>query len=137
MAGITAALLLSREWPDSVRRPLAIVGLLLAALGIGLAIWAFRSLGPSFTPYTTPPERAVRVESGPYRLVRHPMYGGVLLFFVGLSLAFSITALCVTLALALLWRGKSAVEEGELLARFPDYGSYRARTPHRFFPWLY
>jgi protein-S-isoprenylcysteine O-methyltransferase Ste14 len=137
MAGITIALLLPQPWPDPVQRPLMIVGAVLVLAGLGLAVSAFRSLGRSFTAYTTPPSVASRVESGPYRFVRHPMYGGGLLFFAGVSLAFSITAFCLTALLAVLWRGKSGAEERNLVARFPDYRSYRTRTTRRFFPWLY
>jgi protein-S-isoprenylcysteine O-methyltransferase len=137
MAGITAALLLPPEWPESVRLPLRIVGIILVLAGLGLAVWAYRSLGRAFTPFTHPPSGAERVEVGPYRLVRHPMYGGGILLFVGLSLAFSITALALTAALAALWRAKSAVEERVLVQRFPEYEAYRGRIPRRFLPGIY
>jgi protein-S-isoprenylcysteine O-methyltransferase Ste14 len=137
MAGITVAWLLPPEWPDSVRRPLNVLGIVLALVGVGLAVWAYRSLGRSFTTYTTPPAGGERVEAGPYRLARHPMYGGGILLFAGISLAFSITALVLTIGLAVLWRAKSAVEERELVARFPGYDAYRLRTPHRFLPFVY
>jgi len=137
MAGITAALFLPPDWPEDVRVPLAIVGLLLMLAGLGLVVWAYRSLGRAFSPFTHPPPEAERVESGPYRLARHPMYGGGILFFAGLSLLFSVTALVVTAALALLWRGKSAAEERVLGQRFPEYDAYRRRTRRRFVPGLY
>jgi protein-S-isoprenylcysteine O-methyltransferase Ste14 len=137
MAAVTGALFLPPNWPDVVRLPLLIVGGVLVVVGALLAAWARRSLGRSFTAYTRPPSNAARAEKGPYRLVRHPMYGGVLIFFAGLSLAFSVSALCLTVLLGVLWRGKSAVEERNLLDRFPDYAAYRARTERRFFPWVY
>jgi len=137
MAGITAAFLLPPDWPDSVRRPLQVVGILLVAVGLALAVWAYRSLGRAFTPFTRPPASATRVEGGPYRLARHPMYGGGILLFAGLSLIFSIPALALTAALAILWRAKSAAEERVLLQRFPDYEAYRRRTPRRFVPGIY
>jgi protein-S-isoprenylcysteine O-methyltransferase Ste14 len=137
MGAVVIALRFPHGWPSSVPEPLRVVGLLLAVLGLTFAVWGFRSLGQSFTAYTTPPQAASRVESGPYRLVRHPMYGGGLIFFAGLSLAFTVTALVPTLLLGLLWRGKSAVEERNLVALFPEYASYRARTVHRFLPWIY
>ena len=137
MAGIAVAWLLPSEWPDSVQRPFNVLGIVLALVGVGLGVWAHRSLGGSFTTYTTPPPGGERVEAGPYRLVRHPLYGGGILLFAGISLAFSITALVLTAALAVLWRAKSAVEERELVARFPDYTAYRASTPRRFFPFVY
>jgi protein-S-isoprenylcysteine O-methyltransferase Ste14 len=137
MAGITAALLLPPDWPEDVRVPFAIVGLLFVLAGVGLVVWAYRSLGRAFSPFTHPPPEAERVEAGPYRLARHPMYGGGILFFAGLSLAFGITALVLTAALALLWRGKSAAEERVLVRRFPDYDAYRRRTRRRFLPGIY
>ncbi len=129
MAGIAAAWLLPPDWPDSVRTPLKVVGLVLVALGLALALWAHGALGRAFTAFTRPPADAERTESGPYRLVRHPMYGGGILLFAGLSLVFGATALVLTVALALLWRAKSAAEERVLVVRFPEYD--------RFFPWVY
>jgi protein-S-isoprenylcysteine O-methyltransferase Ste14 len=137
MAGITAACLFPPDWPDSVRQPLKVVGIVLVVVGLALATWAYRSLGPAFTPLTEPPASATRVEAGPYRLARHPMYGGGILAFAGLSLVFSIPALAVTAALAILWRAKSAAEERVLLQRFPEYGAYRRRTRRRFLPGIY
>jgi protein-S-isoprenylcysteine O-methyltransferase Ste14 len=137
MAGITAALFLPPDWPEDVRIPLTVAGLLLLLMGLGLVVWAHRSLGPAFTPLTHPPREAERVEGGPYRLARHPMYGGGILVFTGLSLGFSISALLLTAALAVLWRGKSAAEERVLTERFPEYASYRRRTRRRFLPGIY
>jgi protein-S-isoprenylcysteine O-methyltransferase Ste14 len=136
MAGIAAAWLLPPEWPDSVRLPLRVIGILLVVIGIGLVWWAHGALGRAFTPFTRPPSGAARVEAGPYRLVRHPMYGGGILLFAGVSLEFSVSALALTVALAVLWRGKSAVEERLLMERFPEYEDYRKRTPRRFLPGL-
>jgi protein-S-isoprenylcysteine O-methyltransferase Ste14 len=137
MAGIAAAWLLPPEWPESVRLPLYVVGILLVATGIGLVVWAHGALGRSFTTFTRPPRAGTRVEGGPYRLARHPMYGGGILLFAGFSLLFSATALALTAALAVLWWGKSAAEERMLVARFPEYEAYRSRTPRRFWPGLF
>ena len=137
MAGIVAGWFLPPPWPGGLHPALSVAGGVLAGAGIGFAGWAYRSLGSSFTAYTRPPDTAVRVESGPYRLVRHPMYGGMILFFAGVSLAFSITSLALTAALAALWRAKSAAEERILVERFPEYARYRRRATHRFWPYLY
>lgn len=136
-AAIAAASIVGPRWPDAVAVPLAIIGGTLAGLGLGFAGWAYRSLGSAFTPYPRPASNAPRVEIGPYRFVRHPMYGGILVFLGGVSLAFSFTALAFTAALAVLWRAKSAAEERFLIERFPDYAMYRRRTRHRFLPYVY
>jgi protein-S-isoprenylcysteine O-methyltransferase Ste14 len=137
MAGIAAAWLLPPEWPDLVRLPLGVVGIVLVAIGLGLVLWAHGALGPAFSPFTRPPRGAARVEAGPYRFARHPMYGGGILLFAGISLASSVAALVLTAALAVLWRGKSAVEERLLVARFPEYEAYRDRTRRRFLPGIF
>src|SRR2546421_13105789 len=76
MAGITAALFLPPDWPETVRRPLRIVGILLVLVGAGVVVWAYRSLGRSFTAFTRPPLSAGLVEAGPYRLRRPSLYSG-------------------------------------------------------------
>jgi len=136
-AAIAATAIVGPRWPGVAQVPLSIAGGVLTGAGLGLAAWAYRSLGPAFTPYPRPERDARRVEGGPYRLVRHPMYGGLLLLFEGVSLAFSYTSLVPALALGALWWRKSLTEERFLSERFPDYPDYRRRTPRRFFPYLY
>jgi protein-S-isoprenylcysteine O-methyltransferase Ste14 len=112
------------------------LGIALAGVGLGLFGWAYRTLGRSFTPFPVPRAGAVLVESGPFRLVRHPTYGGGLLLFGGISLALGPLGLLGTAALALLWWRKSELEERVLAGRFDGYGAYRRRVRRRFVPWL-
>jgi protein-S-isoprenylcysteine O-methyltransferase Ste14 len=137
IAGIAVGCLRPQRWPDELRLPLSVVGGISAGFGLGFAVWAYRSLGSSFTVFTRPPVGGRRVDTGPYRLVRHPIYGGGLLLLAGISLVYSVTSLALTAGLAALWRAKSAAEERFLLERFPDYAAYRERTPRRFWPYLY
>lgn len=112
------------------------IGIALALLGLALTWWAYRTLGRSFTPFPVPRADAELVDSGPFRLVRHPTYGGALLIFGGISLAHGLLGLVGTAALALVWWRKSEFEERVLAARFAGYGEYRARVPRRFLPWI-
>jgi len=100
-------------------------------------VYAARSLGPSLTPYPRPNDVGSLVERGPYRVVRHPVYLGGVLFFAGFSLALSPLALVGTAALGLLWGLKASVEEGFLRARYPEYVRYCERTRFRLFPLVY
>jgi protein-S-isoprenylcysteine O-methyltransferase Ste14 len=68
------------------------------------------------------------VQTGPYRLLRHPIYFGGVLFFAGLSLVFSIYGLALTAVLAVFWIAKARLEERLLSERFPQYAEYRRRT---------
>jgi protein-S-isoprenylcysteine O-methyltransferase Ste14 len=112
------------------------IGLALAALGIVLFGSAYHAMGRSFTPFPRPLPRGELVQSGPFRLVRHPIYGGLLLLLTGISLAIGIAGLAGTLVLAVLWWRKTIVEERLLSERFPGYPAYRERVRHRFLPWL-
>jgi hypothetical protein len=76
-------------------------------------------------------------ESGIFRLVGHPVYGGAILIGLGWSLADAPLGPIPTALLALLFDLKARREEAWLIERFPAYAAYRAGTPRRFVPWLY
>ncbi len=104
MAAATATWLIPPRTPE---RPAA---LLLSASGLALAVWGYRALGPAFTPFPEP--RGPRVESGPYRWLKHPMYVGGTAVFAGGSLAFdTLLGLGLTAVLALVWWRKAKLEE--------------------------
>ena len=104
------------------------LGVVPAALGFLLVGWAVRVMGPSITPFPTPPPRARLVREGPFRFVRHPIYVGGVLVFAGLSLVFSAWGLLFAAALAVFWTAKARHEERLLVERFPEYPEYRRRT---------
>jgi protein-S-isoprenylcysteine O-methyltransferase Ste14 len=115
---------------------LHVIGEALALLGLALFVWAYRTLGRSFTPFPVPRADGAFVDTGPFRLVRHPVYGGGLLLFTGLSLTLGLLGLVGTAVLALVWWRKSKLEEQVLAERFPEYAGYRQRVRRRFLPWL-
>ena len=128
--------LLPPEWPESVDRPLDWAGAVAAILGANLVYLSVRALGRSLTPFPRPKGDAELVTRGPYRLARHPIYGGGILFFLGWALFSAPLALVGVAALALLWWRKSALEERLLAERYPDYTDYRRATPRRFVPYV-
>jgi protein-S-isoprenylcysteine O-methyltransferase Ste14 len=84
-----------------------------------------------------PAQGADLVEHGWYRLIRHPIYGGLLLGafgFAGATRSWSRFALA--LALALMLDAKARDEERRLAARYPAYEAYARRTK-RFIPYLW
>jgi protein-S-isoprenylcysteine O-methyltransferase Ste14 len=136
MAATVALGFLPPEWPDSVGRPLDWVGAVLAIVGANLVYLSARALGRSLTPFPRPRRRGELVVDGPYRLARHPIYGGGILFFAGWALFSGPLALLGVAALVLLWFGKSSLEERLLAERFPGYEEYRRATPRRFVPFI-
>jgi protein-S-isoprenylcysteine O-methyltransferase Ste14 len=119
-------------WPIGVR----VLGIAFAVVGAGFLVASVRALGRSLTPLPKPRRQAELVEAGPYRLVRHPIYGAGILAFLGYGLATSVPALAFAALLGPFWALKSTVEEQWLEERFPAYSEYRRRTPRRFLPWL-
>src|SRR6266498_2981663 len=124
-------------WPGSADSFLGILGLLIALAGALLVVLGILALGRSFTPLPRPRARTRLRQSGIFRLVRHPVYGGAILIGLGWSLADAPLGLIPTALLALLFDLKAQREEAWLIERFPRYAAYQARTPRRFVPWLY
>ena len=71
---------------------------------------------------------------GAYRIVRHPIYGGLILVALGWSLLSSPIALAATAVLIALFELKAHLEESMLVARFPEYEMYRRRVRWWFVP---
>jgi protein-S-isoprenylcysteine O-methyltransferase Ste14 len=124
-------------WPDSVRWWLKGAAALLVFAGLVVALSAARSLGAGFTTFPAPAARGNLVVSGPYAVVRHPIYSGAILFLAGVALALSPWVLLGVAALAVLWALKARVEERLLAARYPDYAAYSERTRFRLVPFVY
>ena len=84
-------------------------------------------------------ERGHRViSSGPYAFVRHPMYGGTMLFFVGAPLLLgSWRGVAMSPLFAVLFAIRIAIEERALLAGLPGYADYTARVRYRLVPGLW
>jgi len=113
--------------PDRVFYP----GILLMLLGVLVRQWAIAVLGRFFSLTVRVATDHRVVTRGPYRLVRHPSYTGVLITFIGLGLALqSLGGLLVLLGVFSLSYGyRIRVEEKTLLSELgPDYASYMRRT---------
>jgi len=127
---------LGPDWAGPVRLAGIVIGIALIAGGVVLAVRGVADLGGAMTPLPRPREGAELVETGAYALVRHPIYGGLILTAFGWAiLQASVMAVILAAALAVFFRLKSAREERWLEVRYPGYTAYRART-RRFIPWI-
>ncbi|MBU1493554.1 MAG: isoprenylcysteine carboxylmethyltransferase family protein [Actinobacteria bacterium] len=115
-----------------------IAGAVLVALGATLTTGGLITLGDNLTPFPAPRSESALVERGVYRVVRHPIYGGIVLGSLGAGIFDgNLPAIWASVALmAYLWT-KAGHEEGRLLARHPDYADYRGRVRGRLIPWVF
>jgi len=113
-------------------------GIVLMVLGIVLRQWSMAVLGSFFSGTVGVQEGQRVVETGPYRLVRHPSYTGVLLIFTGLGLALQSwgAVLLIVLTFGLAFGYRMYVEERVLVAELgEEYVRYTKRTK-RLIPYI-
>jgi protein-S-isoprenylcysteine O-methyltransferase Ste14 len=105
------------------------LGLFFFALGLGFAIWARVHIGRNWGTPMSQKEEPELVTSGPYRLVRHPIYSGILLAAVGTAIALNWFWLVATALAGIYFVYSAFIEERYLTEQFPDtYPPYRRST---------
>jgi protein-S-isoprenylcysteine O-methyltransferase len=100
---------------------IAFLGLAMTASGIAFAVWARFALGENWSSQVTLKQEHELVHSGPYRLVRHPIYSGILLALLGT--AIFVGQLRGLIAFGLFLAGfwlKARMEEALMLQQFGD-----------------
>ena len=105
-------------------------GVAIELMGLCLAIWARRALGRNWSGEISIKVEHQLIRSGPYRLLRHPIYTGLLAMYVGAALVTGTWLALVGLAMAAFayWR-KIRLEEKNLDVAFgADYEAYRRAT---------
>ena len=102
------------------------LGLALLALGLGFAIWARVHIGRNWGGPMTQKDEPELVTSGPYHLVRHPIYSGILVAGIGTAVALSFMWLIAVALAAIYFIYSAFVEERYLTKQFP--GAYPAYT---------
>jgi protein-S-isoprenylcysteine O-methyltransferase Ste14 len=104
---------------------------LLTALGLAFAVWARRHLGANWSASVTIKEGHDLVTSGPYALVRHPIYSGLLLALAGTALGVGEWRALLAFAIACLALArKLRLEERWMRERFgARYAAYSERVP--------
>jgi protein-S-isoprenylcysteine O-methyltransferase Ste14 len=108
---------------------LHVVGLIFLLSGLSLAVWARVYLGRNWGMPMTQKEEPELVTSGPYQLVRHPIYSGLLLAMLGTALAVTFYWFTAVVVLGIYFIYSATVEEKIMAASFPSaYPSYRTKT---------
>jgi protein-S-isoprenylcysteine O-methyltransferase Ste14 len=142
IVSIAAGVYVTRHFPAAAMpygEIFVLVGVVLFVAGLFLRWWAIITLGRFFTVDVTIEKDHELVERGPFRLVRHPSYTGVLLAFVGFALTLrNWAALLIVLVpiFAAFIRRMNVEEEALSRALGSRYGDYMRRTK-RLVPFVY
>ncbi len=141
MVSIAAGVYVAARWPAAALhgQMFALVGVLLFVAGLLLRWWAIITLGRFFTVDVVIEKDHEVVERGPFRVVRHPSYTGVLLAFVGFALSLrNWAALLVILVpiFAAFIRRMNVEEDALSRALGSRYADYMRRTK-RLVPFIY
>jgi protein-S-isoprenylcysteine O-methyltransferase Ste14 len=108
---------------------LGLIGVVLCAFGIGLAIWARSHLGRNWGMPMARKESPELITSGPYAAVRHPIYTGIFIAMLGSAIGTSPFWLIPLALFGIYFVYSARKEEKLMLAQFPQqYPHYMSRT---------
>ncbi len=113
--------------PDS---SLSVVSTTLVVLGAAFAVWARLTIGTNWSGNVTLKEDHELIVSGPYRIVRHPIYTGLIAMGIGTALIYAELVGFVAVAAGVVVFGLRIPQEERLMTEtFPDqYPEYRRRV---------
>ncbi|HTX17434.1 MAG TPA: isoprenylcysteine carboxylmethyltransferase family protein [Bacteroidota bacterium] len=113
------------------------LGLAICVIGLLFAWWARKTLGTNWSGEVTIKKDHELIERGPYTVVRHPIYTGLIIAFLGTAVA--MTRLSGFVGAALMFIGilaKVKEEETLLASQFVSYDNY-CRRVRKIIPYLY
>jgi protein-S-isoprenylcysteine O-methyltransferase Ste14 len=131
---------------DAVRYHWSHLPVWLQAAGVVLTALSFRIFFVTFreNPFLSGVVRIQEerghsvISTGPYRFVRHPMYAGALLFFIGAPLWLgSFWGVVAGAVFTVLMAARAVLEERTLARELAGYENYRRTVRYRLVPWVW
>ena len=111
-----------------------LIGTFLMTIGLFISVCSKLTLRRSFGLAAA--NRGV-VNAGPYRIVRHPIYAGYILMYVGFLLNNPLAWNLVLYLLATVLLGLRVMAEEIVLTQDPDYAAFRQRVHYRVLPGVF
>lgn len=123
--------------PIGVKLP--ITGMIITIIGLSIAWWARIHLGRNWSGLVVIKEDHELIATGPYSVVRHPIYLGLIIAMIGSAITTdSVGAAAGVASVTAAYIIKLMHEEQMLSAKFPEsYKILCMRVPYRLFPPLY
>jgi protein-S-isoprenylcysteine O-methyltransferase Ste14 len=124
-------------WPDVLRRRIVPdepqfgwLSLLITCAGMAFTLWARFFLGRNWSGSVTVKENHELIRGGPYRIVRHPIYTGLSLAFLGTAMGFGELHGLIGLPILVAgWKRKANVEERFMTEQFGEqYRRYKSEV---------
>ena len=105
------------------------IGLAIFLLGLALAVWARIYLGRNWGMPMSEKADPELVTTGPYSVIRHPIYSGIILAMIGTTIAVSLYWLIAVVLVGAYFIYSAVMEERHMAEVFPDtYPRYKRST---------
>ena len=113
-------------------------GWLLSVIGIVGMFYCRHYLGRFWTAETTLMDGHQVVDTGPYGVVRHPIYSFAIVMYVGVGIVFPVWwNLLLVLGIVGAYALKAQEEDGFLEEKLEGYRGYKERVRYRIIPWVW
>ena len=108
----------------------SLIGFLLAVAGLAFSVWARLYLGSNWSPIATLKKDQILVTSGPYGIVRHPIYSGLIVAIIGTALAFGGYRVIISILCVFLFAWVRITEEEKLMSKQfgKEYAEYKKKV---------
>jgi protein-S-isoprenylcysteine O-methyltransferase Ste14 len=118
--------------------PIDVTGTVFAIIGVAFAIWSRQSLRNNWSGAVAITEGQQFIRSGPYAIVRHPIYAGMLLALLGTTLVSSTVGSLLGFVVAILSLcQKASIEEQFLMVEFGEQYAKYQREVKFLIPFIY
>jgi protein-S-isoprenylcysteine O-methyltransferase Ste14 len=112
------------------------IGLTVFFLGLALAVWARLYLGRNWGMPMSQKADPELITTGPYHVIRHPIYSGIILALIGTTIATSLYLLVAVVLIGGYFVYSATAEERYMTGRFPDtYPRYK-RSSKMLIPFI-